>query len=59
MLIDRYAKMEELTGSGPFYREPPEAWDRITKCDRVCEACRWCFDNLEALPESPDFGRRR
>jgi hypothetical protein len=55
--IRRYAAMQELTNDGPFYREPAEAWERITTCDRVCEACRWCQEHLEALPVPEEFGR--
>lgn len=55
--IERYAAMRDLTNDGPFYEEPPEAWDRITSCDRVCEQCRWCFDNIRKLPTPAGFGR--
>ena len=50
--IERYAAMEDLTNDGPFYREPPEAWERMTTCDRACEVCGWCQEHLERLPES-------
>ena len=55
--IRRYAEMKDLTNDGPFYREPPEAWKRITSCDRVCEACGWCEAHLVRLPTPEGFGR--
>jgi collagenase-like PrtC family protease len=55
--IRRYAAMKDLTNDGPFYREPPEAWERITTCDRACAACGWCQANLVRLPVSKGFGR--
>jgi collagenase-like PrtC family protease len=55
--IERYAAMKDLTNDGPFYREPPEAWKRITTCDRACAACGWCEANLVRLPTPKSFGR--
>jgi hypothetical protein len=34
--------MEGLTQNPADIPEPPEAWEKITTCDRVCELCGWC-----------------
>lgn len=46
--IEAYVKMKSLEHS-IGYREPPEAWEKIAACDRVCEACGWCEENIETL----------
>lgn len=47
--IERYATMEDNRHNFGGFTEPPEAWDKITSCDRVCDACGWCQRNLEGL----------
>jgi collagenase-like PrtC family protease len=42
--VESYAEMKSL--SNPYFAEPPEAWDQITSCDRVCERCGWCEENI-------------
>jgi len=45
--MNQYGQM--LSNANAFYREPPEAWDRIAQCDRVCELCGWCEQHIENL----------
>jgi hypothetical protein len=42
--VEAYGEMETL--SNFYYTEPEEAWERITTCDRVCEECGWCEENI-------------
>ena len=29
------------------YQEPPEAWEQLAQCDRVCEDCGWCEAHIK------------
>ena len=46
--LERNALMEELDNPHPVfpYSEPPEAYEKLTTCDRVCDLCGWCHENL-------------
>ncbi len=45
--IERYSRGEARENS--LFREPDEAWDMVATCDRACEACGWCEENIELL----------
>jgi hypothetical protein len=36
-----------------YYREPPEAWDKLASCNRDCWTCSWCNENIEVRLHSP------
>jgi hypothetical protein len=37
-----YQAAESLEHPASIYAEPPEAFERMTTCDRRCDACGWC-----------------
>ena len=36
------------------YYEPPEGWERVTSCDRICRKCYWCREAFVAANEPND-----
>jgi|GEM_PF-1073058 len=61
-LADLYleARALEMHMADHFYlEEPPEAWERLTTCDRACWRCSWCQDHVvrKTTPSSEPLRR--
>ncbi|MCK5794975.1 MAG: U32 family peptidase [Anaerolineales bacterium] len=55
--IDRFIQLEsDSTGFLGGYREPPEVFDKVASCDRVCEKCGFCRRVFESA--NPGWAER-
>jgi collagenase-like PrtC family protease len=57
--VDRFIRLEsDGTGFLGGYVEPPEVFDMVGNCDRVCEQCGWCRNTfVNANPDWRERGR--
>ena len=56
-IVESYLAMEDRISPDFGYQEPADAFDHISACDRVCDACGWCAKNITPIAEGYNLDR--